>query len=501
MTQLERLRASIMKDSLYRFMLEAWHVIDSANLEVNWHLETICRHVQALIADEPGSPQNLLINVPPGTCKSLIFSVFAPAWIWLKKPQHKMLFASGAPSVVTRDSMRCRALIKSEWYQKTFTPKWGISKDQDEKQHFSNTAGGWRKGVAAGAGITGERADLLGVDDPNDAKEIHSKAHRETINERWWATAFHNRIADPARSKRGVIMQRLHEEDLTGFLLEREKGKWAHLALQMEFDPKGPGDRPTWLGWSDPRISEGELLMPDRFTHDYLSGERAALGTAGYAGQMQQLPAPAKGNRFLREWWRFWSPTGQRIGQRPQGCTEVPPVRFNPSVDKWDELIGSWDCAFKDGDANDFVVGLTVYRQGARRFLVQRVRDHLGFKKTQDAIEQQTKDWPSIMEVLVEDKANGSAVIETLAALVPGIIAVEPKGGKEARAAIMEPKVEAGNWYLPEGAEWLGEWVEEFASFPLGKHDDQVDAASQAEARFLEDSEVAAARALLGMRR
>lgn len=498
--------------TLAEFAVAAWHVLEPTTpLVWNWHLEVMCAHVADLVLDLPSAPgrqatpQKLILNVPPGTCKSLIFSVFLPAWVWLWRPSWRALYASGAPSVVTRDSMRCRDLVKSEWYRRTFAPSWDISKDQDEKQHYANTARGWRKGVAAGMGVTGERADFLGVDDPNDAKEIHSKAHRRQINEAWWSTAFHNRIADPAKSKVGLIQQRLHEEDLTGYLLEREKGQWAHLVIQMEHELPGgqhpaPGDKPTWLGWSDPREHDGQLLQPARFTPEWLTGEKVALGTAGAAGQLQQRPTPASGNRFQKAWWRFWSLDGQRNGQRPAGCNETPAVRFNPTLDAWDECLGSWDCTFKEGDESDYVVGITVYRVGARRYVVDRERKQAGLGWTQDAIRRQYDRWAP-QSIIVEDKANGSAAVETLAATVPGLIAVDPKGGKESRAAVLQPRVEAGNWFLPEGADWLGEWVEEFATFPLGRNDDQVDCASQAEARFIEDSDEMRARALLGMGR
>lgn len=487
---------ALYKRSLTEFVKAAWHVIEPATpLLWNWHLDAICVHVQALIEDKPGTPQNLLMNVPPGTMKSLVTSVFLPAWVWLRRPSWRACFASGTPSVVTRDSLKCRALIKSEWYQKTFAPEWQISKDQDEKQLFSNTAGGLRQGVSAGGAITGVRADCLLADDPNNASDIHSKAHRTSINENWWDAAWHNRIADPARSKRIIIMQRLHEEDLAGYLLAKEGDQWAHLCLPMEFDKNL--SKTTWLGWTDPRRREGELLFPQRFDAAYLESERKTLGSAGYAGQMQQRPAPAAGNRFKREWWRFWAADGQ-MKQRPTGSCAVPPVRFNPAIDRFDEVVGSWDCSFKDGDENDYVVGLTVYRVGALRYVVARYRNKSGLGATVEAVRQQARDWKPY-EVLVEDKANGSAVVELLQSEVDGILAVNPKGGKEARAAVLEPKVEAGQWLLPEGAEWLGEWMDEFASFPLGKHDDQVDAASQLEARLIEDSDVSAARQLLGI--
>jgi predicted phage terminase large subunit-like protein len=443
-------------------------------------MDAVCRHLEAIVLNEVGPdgeecPQNLLITIPPGSSKSLLTSVFLPSWVWLFRPSWRAIFASGTPSIVTRDSLKCRSIIKSDWYQETFEPTWKISADQDEKHLFSNTAGGFRLGVGAGSSVTGARADVLFCDDANDAKEVHGKAHRTAINERWWDAAFHNRVANPSTSKRIVIMQRLHEEDLAGYLLEHEKGQWEHLCIPMEFDPDGPGTKKTWIGWTDPRTTSGELMFPSRFTPDYITKERLTLGSAGYAGQMQQRPSPAGGDKFHRDWWRFWSPTGTNQ-PRPKGCSEVPSKRFNPSVDHIDELIASVDCTFKEGDDKDFVVSLIVARVGACRYVLEVFRKQAGFSETQRAIAQQARDWPRLDAILIEDKANGSAVIETLSADIPGIIPVEPCGGKEARAAILEPKVEAGNWYLPEGAEWLDDWCEEFAMFPHGRWDDRIDA-------------------------
>ena len=245
--------------TLAQFVSAAWEILEpSTVLQWNWHLDALCTHVESLLLDRPGPdgtpcPQNLLINVPPGCMKSLIFSVFAPAWVWLFRPSWRAMYASSNPNVVTRDSLKCRNLIKSDWYQNTFKPSWQISADQDEKQHFANTRGGFRRGLGAGGVVTGDRADFLGVDDANDAKEIHQKSHRVQINENWWDNAWHNRIADPTASKRGVIMQRLHEEDLAGHIVEKEGlasngGVWAHLVIAMEAEADGPGDKVTWLG-------------------------------------------------------------------------------------------------------------------------------------------------------------------------------------------------------------------------------------------------------------
>lgn len=477
--------------SLARFVSAGWHVLEPQTpLEWNWHLDVLCDHIQALILDAPGTPTNLLINVPPGSMKSLAFSVFAPAWAWLFRPSWRAIYASGTPSVVTRDSLKCRQLVSSEWYQRTFRPAWRIAPDQNEKQHFANTAGGFRKGVGAGGVVTGERADFLGVDDPNDAKEIHSEAHRIAINERWWSAAYHNRVADPSRSKRGIIMQRLHEEDLAGFVLARERGQWEHLCIPMECEGPRP---PTWLGWTDPR-KEGEILAP-RFTPAYLANERAALGSAGYAGQMQQRPSSAEGNQFKRQWWKFFVMEGESIEprMRPTGCSTAQ----SRPIKRFDRIVQSWDMTFKDGSKNDFVVGMVLGVLGADRFVLDVVRGQWDLPATLEQVRSLTKKWPQAAAKFVEDKANGPAVVQTLKREIPGLIEVTPEGGKESRAAGCSPQIEAGNVYLLDGAPWVDAMVEEFAAFPRGKHDDQVDALSQGLIRLGGDVAVQRARWLL----
>jgi predicted phage terminase large subunit-like protein len=505
--------------NLAEFVSAAWDTVEpSTPLRWNWHIDFLCYHVEAVLRGPPsaavipslcpytGRPwawvQNLLINIPPGTAKSLIVSVFAWAWLWLWKPSAKGIYASANDTVSNRDSMRCRNLIESDWYQKTFRPPWKLSDDQNAKTLFATTAGGYRRATTTERKVTGERADHLFIDDPHDANDL-SKAAIGAVTS-WYSDAFANRLAQPETSTRLCIMQRLHEADLSAVLLEQG---WAHVCLPMEYEKEGPGSGATFLGVKDPRTKEGELLMPSRFSLDVLygkdggpanvlGGEAKRLGSAGYAGQMQQRPVSAAGNRFKREWWRFYTRDGKQH-PRPKGCTQAPPVLL-PINAHFEEILGSWDCAFKDTDGSDFVVGIVVGRIGADKYVLARRRERLSFSETAKAVVQQRVDWPDMYEIVIEDKANGTAVLESLSSIISGLVPVEPKGGKEARAAAVEPQVEAGNVYLPEGAEWLDEWVDEFASFPRGRHDDQVDALTQALIKF-GDEEVAHARALLGM--
>lgn len=474
---------ALCRKSLKYFVQEGWHVLEPETpLVWNWHLDVLCDHLQAILEGPKRKgpwAQNLIINVPPGTMKSLLTSVFAPAWQWLRRPAWRAVYASANPRVSLRDSLRCKDLIESEWYQKTFKPTWSMSEDQNAKSNFKNSKGGFRIAVSVGSKITGDRVDGLFIDDPLDASESQSELIRSGVNF-WFSQALRNRLANMVTGTRVLIMQRLHEEDLSGYLLA--EGGWDHLCIPMEAESEAR--RPTFLGWTDTR-KPGELLMPARFPRTVLDQERVSLGSSGYAGQMQQRPSPAGGDKFKAEWWRFWTdpkrPSWKTVPRRPKDASQAPAVPLpEDGIRGFDAIWQSWDCTFKGKETSDYVVGITVGISGANRYVLEMVRKKMGFAETQREVLAMSQRW-QVSGILVEDKANGSAIIETLKETIPGIIEVNPQGGKEARAAAMEPKVEAGNWLLPEDAPWLDDWITEFGSFPKGKHDDCVDAASQVE--------------------
>ena len=232
---------------------------------------------------------------PAGTGKSRFVSVFAPAWMWLRWPSWRAIFISGNPRVTLRDADYCRTLIESDWYCERFELDWSLAKDQNAKSLYRNTAGGYRMSISAGSKITGDRADALFVDDPNDAAEVDSAAYRDSIND-WWDQGAGNRVNDLRCSVRVLVQQRFHEKDLTGHASKR-MGK---LVIPQEYEPT---DAVSAIGWSDPRKQEGELMFPSRFPAEVLRAEKSRLGITGYAGQHQQRPVPAGGNLFKLEWF------------------------------------------------------------------------------------------------------------------------------------------------------------------------------------------------------
>ena len=231
--------------------------------------------------------------------------------------------------------------------------------------------------------------------------------------------------------------------------------------------------------WRDPRTVDGELLFPEKFPASVIAEAKRVLGSQGYAAQHQQRPTPAGGGMFKSEWWRFWKPDGTSAdcSLRPQDCYSGP---ARPLPDKFDQVLISVDANFKAKESADPVAILVIGAKGADRFMLDQAHGPFGFTRTVSVLRDVCARWPQARKVLIEAKANGDAIIETLKHEISGIIAINPEGGKEARAWAIQPQVEAGNCYLPDGAPWLEEFIAEFAGFPKGRHDDYVDAFDQA---------------------
>ena len=253
----------------------------------------MCEHVEALLTGKIGK-RNLAVLVPPGFAKSTVVSVAAPAWRWITKPAWRAIFASGNPVVATRDSLKCRAIIESSWYRRTFGIGWGLADDANLKTRYATTATGFRMALSTAARVTGDRADSLFIDDPVDADDAYSESARLTVN-RWYDEAYANRLNDLRTGTRCLIMQRLHPDDLAGHILEREAGEWEVLTIPQQWEESRR--TATTLGWTDPRTTEGELAFEARFPANVIELERLRLGESGFAGQHQQRPF-AKGGRF-----------------------------------------------------------------------------------------------------------------------------------------------------------------------------------------------------------
>ncbi len=456
------------------FVRLAWPIVEPSTPFVpGWHIDAIIEHLEAVTR---GQIRNLLINVPPRHMKSLLVSVFWPAWEWIQHPERRWLYSSYAASLSIRDSVRCRTLIESPWYQARWCDRYALASDQNTKTRFDNNRSGYRIATSVGGAVTGEGGDRIVCDDPHNVGEVESDSVRKGTLD-WFDVVMSTRVNDPKTAAMIIVMQRCHQGDLSGHLLE--KGGFEHLRLPAEFEePKCI----TSIGWSDPRTLSGELLWADRFGPEEIGALKINLGSYAAAGQLQQRPSPAVGGFFKRPWFRFWQRKGANlpavIVKLPDGSQlSISAVELLST----DEQAQSWDCAFKDLATSDYVVGQVWGRVGAAFVLLDQIRERMDCPTTVKAVRHLSAKWPYAVAKLIEDKANGSAVVQMLQHEIPGILPVNPEGGKVARASAVSALVEAGNVYLPhpQMCPWVMDFIEECAAFPNGKHDDQVDAMTQ----------------------
>jgi predicted phage terminase large subunit-like protein len=411
----------------------------------------MCAHVQALLEGKLAL-QNLMELVPPGFGKSTVVSVMAPAWRWIRQPSWRAIFASGNATVSLRDSMKCRDIVESQWYRRTFGIAWSLADDQNAKGFYRNTATGFRMAVSAGSKITGDRANAIFCDDALDASDCYSKAERDRVNF-WWDAAYANRLSDMRTGTRCIIQQRLHPEDLAGHVLEVEGDQWEVLIIPQEWEESRR--TVTSLGWTDPRTADGLLAFEARFSPSSIAAEKNRLGASGYVGQHQQRPAIAAGEVF------------KRAGLRLLTADALP---------KCSQVIVSVDSAFKTGEENDYSVAVVLGQFPQGIILLDIVRGRFAYPQLKQVItELGARIRPAAL--LIEDKASGQSLIQDLkqTTTLP-VRPVSVDGDKLMRAHTIVPTWEAGRIHAVAGAPWLGEFLDELCTFPKAPHDDMVDA-------------------------
>lgn len=439
------------------FIRRAWPQVEASPLVWSWHIDALAEHLEAVAKRQV---RDLVINIPPGLSKSRVASVLFPSWVWSFDPGRRFFAASFSEKIALRDARAMRSLCGDDWYR----ARWpGVEFPRDDSAStatalFANTRGGFRKSDTIRGQWTGEHGDDVIVDDPLDPQGAAGSTELDAVLE-WWCGTMPTRFRSHATSTRTLIMQRLHEADLTREFI---RAGATVLCLPMRFERAHPH---RWA--RDPRTAEGELLCPVRIDEAATKRMEDILGPARAAAQLQQRPSPAGGAVFKAEWFRWW--------------TELP-------------AGGVWsidvDATFKATDDGSYVVIQVWCDDGARHYLVDQIRRRMGFADTVAAIRVARAQWPKVRTVRIEDKANGPAIIEALRDEMTGVVAVSPEGGKEARANAVQGIVAGGGVYLPDeqhakyddgrrGAPWVASFIHEAVTFPKGESDDQVDAMTQ----------------------
>ena len=450
------------------YVRQAWHVLEPATEYIHgWHVDVICEHLEAVTN---GEIKNLIINVPPGMMKSLLVSVMWPSWDWIKHPHRRYLTAAYAQPLATRDALKTRRLLQSEWYQERWGDRFRLLIDQNQKTRYENNKAGFRVALSVGGAVTGERGDVRILDDPQNADGIKSEVSRESTLE-WIKTVWPTRKMSMA-STEVVIMQRLHQQDVTGYLLSEKLG-YEHLSFPMRFEGVACV---TSLGTADPRTEPNELLCPARYDEKEVADLEKRLGDDA-PGQLQQRPTSAAGGVFKKTWWDI--ETG-----RNRYALEDELIR-NKVIARW--LM--FDTAFKDKATND-PSACTVwelwpdYRLAVRSMWEERLDSAFLPGK----IEELAKRWNfdgKLRAVVIEDKGSGITSIQTLRMSAPAwladmIVEFTPTGTKEYRARLASVWCEKNCVMLPwSGPEWYPSFLDpevgQLWMFPNATHDDMVD--------------------------
>ena len=437
--------------SLAEFAKRAWHVLEPAQeLKWGWALDAICLHLEAVT---DGRITRLLINVPPGTMKSLLVGVIWPAWEWGPQglPEMRYVGTAHEEQLAIRDSRRCREVIKSEWYRELWPIE--LSRDLDGKKEFGNTNQGFRQ-ARSFTSMTGVRGDRIMLDDPISADSANSPAKLEAAR-----IAFTETLPTRVNSEKSaivVVMQRLNEKDVSGVILDMGL-PYTHLCIPMRYDPINHCT--TSIGWTDPRSADGELMFPERFGEKQVKELEATLGSYGTAGQLQQSPAPRGGGIIKTEWYNYY--------------TILPKLEwrgiFADTAQKAKEEhdYSVFECWGRSTTGQAVLIDLVRGKWEAPELLT--VARAFWFKHLK--LNTDTK----LIAMNVEDKVSGTGLIQTLRREGVPILPIQRNNDKISRGHDAAPSIESGNVLLPIDAPWLSDLLAESEKFPAGANDDQLD--------------------------
>lgn len=421
------------------------------------HLDLVCDELENVMK---GETKRLMIFMPPRHGKSMCVTETFPSYYLGHNPDKRVMELSYGADLAQEFGRKNRDKVVV-YGDDIFGIK--LSEEQATKTNWRiyGTDGGMYSAGFFGS-VTGRGADLLIIDDPiKNREEAESETYRRKIHEEYQSTVATRLHAGGAII---IILTRWHEDDLAARLLNPEYGKvenWKILSLTAIAEENDILGREL-----------GETLWPEGgFNAEWAVQQKETIGTYAWSALYQQRPTPSTGGLFQRSWWqRYKEPPGDLF-----------------------DYIQSWDCTFKSTDTSDYVVGQVWARSKknpANRYLLDQVRARMTFTETVQAIKSLSAKWPQTKRKLIEEAANGAAVIDVLKSKISGIIPVHPEGGKVVRAHAVTAAVEAGNVYIPDAsiAPWVHDFIEEHSSFPSGAHDDQVDATTQANSYFKDNS-------------
>lgn len=504
--------AALLEGSYHAFFKEAWKFVNpSRPLVDSWYVGCVCEHFQAWIA---GQIKKLVVAIPPSFGKSNLSCVMLPAWVWTHRPDEKMLFASYGDDLAIRDSLRCRDLILSPWYQERWRDAFSIKDDANTRDYYANDRGGHRIATTPGGTGTGLKANIILVDDAHKREEIYSESRRLfTIN--WWLKTMETRGEMYSETRRCVVGQRLKENDLSGTVLAARELGYESLILPMEYevgrilyslplpDPL-PRDAivPTSLQrqkpeLQDPRTEEGQLLCPEIVNEEGVLALKAAL-LDDAPGQLQQRPSAAAGTIFVKEAFRYFDVLSHqgtpcvRLGEEGDALARNIPLSVIRFFQTWDTAASIKETA---AFTASITFGLTptfdllIWHVFRYRLPIMGLYPCLNALHTGPILVTQLQGrpsftpagapWPSpLLYQAVEEKSTGIGLVQQAAADGRPLKVLKADGDKVLRARTVASLYEAGKVFHRRIAPWRGMFEDELLSFPGGTYMDMVDCLS-----------------------
>jgi predicted phage terminase large subunit-like protein len=432
------------------FVMKVFETVSGNDVFVgNWHIDAMTYAAERVM---DGRLTRLIVNVPPRHLKSIIYSVALPAFVLGQEPATRIVCVSYSNDLAIKHANDFRAVVSSSWYRRIFRNT-RISREKDTQTETMTTARGYRLATSLGGTLTGRGAHLVVMDDPQKPDEVLSEAHRNSANH-WFDATLLSRLESKATSAIILVMQRLHQDDLAGHLLE--KGGWYNLkipAIAERDERVQVGYRQTFRRKAD------TVIDPRREPMEALEVHKQSMTTLNFSAQFQQEPIPVEGNLIKAEWFKEYD--------------------VAPTFADTDNLVISIDTAMKGDELADFSVATVWLVRGEHSYLIDLWRDRVDYPSLKHAVRRLREKYPQAT-LLIEDKGSGIGLIQELRASNIGVIAINPEGDKLTRCAAISAQFEAGSVFFPKSARWLDGLKTELLGFPNTRHDDQVDSVTQA---------------------
>ena len=446
----QRVLNAICRTDFVSFTRKAFHTLSpNSGFSMNYHIEAIGYHLELV---RQGKIKRLIINVAPRSLKSLVTSVAWPAFVLGHEPSKRLIIVSYGADLAIKLTNDFRLLINSQLYRTLF-PMMLTEGAKNIEFEVATLRNGYRLGTSIDGALTGRGGEILIVDDPLKPADASNDSRRAAVN-RWFYNTLLSRLDDMTNGAIIVVMQRLHDDDLTGCLL-RSSDNWVHLTLPAiaEVDEK------IQIAPHKFHIRRrGGILHPERMPRSELEARRK-LDPETFAAHYQQAPIPPGGIIIRRAWVRYY---------------DVLPPRNSSSV-----VLQSWDAASKLGESNDWSVCTTWLIQAGKNYLMHVLRDRLDYPSLKARALEHARAYIA-NKILVEDAGVGMGLIQDLQKAGMPAVAVKPQRNKKTRMQIQSAKFEAGLVFFPKQAPWLSDYQAELFAFPNARFDDQVDSTSQA---------------------